>query len=99
VLVIRVSRALRAFAAQVRGAPLHQFVTSVPIHFSFLSFVISIHVLFELIPSLKTKHAIDPDRIYITGQSMGGCSTFLAITLRPELLQLRRQFVEEAKQS
>ena len=41
--------------------------------------------LFELISSLQTKHDIDPDRIYVTGQSMGGYGTFAAITLRPKL--------------
>jgi predicted peptidase len=45
----------------------------------------TLKTLFELISSLQTKHAIDPDRIYVTGQSMGGYGTFAAITLRPKL--------------
>ena len=41
--------------------------------------------VFELIEKLLKDKAIDPNRIYVTGQSMGGVGTFGAIVLRPDL--------------
>ena len=39
----------------------------------------------ELLEVLCAKEAIDPARIYVTGQSMGGAGTYAALTRRPEL--------------
>ena len=41
--------------------------------------------LIELIKSSLKKHPIDPDRIYVTGQSMGGAGTYSAILAEPHL--------------
>ena len=41
--------------------------------------------LTELIKSSLKKHAIDPARIYVTGQSMGGAGTYSAILTEPHL--------------
>jgi predicted peptidase len=41
--------------------------------------------LIELIKSSLKKHPIDPDRIYVTGQSMGGAGTYSAILKEPNL--------------
>jgi predicted peptidase len=41
--------------------------------------------VFELIDRLQKVLPIDPDRIYVTGQSMGGYGTFAAIVQRPNL--------------
>jgi predicted peptidase len=41
--------------------------------------------LIELVKSSLKKHAIDPDRIYVTGQSMGGAGTYSAILTEPNL--------------
>ena len=41
--------------------------------------------VFELIESLLKEQPIDPDCIYITGQSMGGFGTFDAIVRHPDL--------------
>jgi len=41
--------------------------------------------VFDLIEHLKKELPVDPDRIYITGQSMGGYGTFEAIVRRPDL--------------
>ena len=41
--------------------------------------------LIELIKSSLKKHAIDPARIYVTGQSMGGAGTYSAIQAEPNL--------------
>ena len=41
--------------------------------------------LIELVKSSLKKHAIDPDRIYVTGQSMGGAGTYSAILAEPHL--------------
>lgn len=41
--------------------------------------------LMELIKSSLNKHAIDPARIYVTGQSMGGAGTYSAILAEPNL--------------
>jgi len=41
--------------------------------------------LMELIKSSLKKHAIDPTRIYVTGQSMGGAGTYSAILAEPNL--------------
>jgi len=41
--------------------------------------------LMELIKSSLKKHPIDPARIYITGQSMGGAGTYAAIMKEPAL--------------
>lgn len=40
--------------------------------------------VFELLDSLVKEHAIDPDRIYVTGQSMGGYGSWGAIAERPD---------------
>ena len=37
----------------------------------------------EALDALIKKHPIDTERIYVTGQSMGGVGTFGAISLRP----------------
>lgn len=42
-------------------------------------------LLLDLIPDLIKSKNIDPDRIYITGLSMGGFGTFDAIAYRPDL--------------
>ena len=39
----------------------------------------------ELIKSSLKEHAIDPARIYVTGQSMGGAGTYSAILAEPNL--------------
>lgn len=44
-----------------------------------------LHVALQLIDSLKANPAIDPDRIYVLGFSMGGSSALDALTLRPDL--------------
>ena len=44
-----------------------------------------IPVVLEAIDSLLDRHRIDPRRIYITGQSMGGFGTFGAIVARPHM--------------
>jgi len=41
--------------------------------------------LMELIKSFLKEHAIDPARIYVTGQSMGGAGTYSAILAEPNL--------------
>ena len=41
--------------------------------------------LIELIKSSLKKHPIDPARIYVTGQSMGGAGTYSAILAEPHL--------------
>ncbi len=41
--------------------------------------------LMELIKSSLKEHAIDPARIYVTGQSMGGAGTYSAILAEPNL--------------
>ena len=41
--------------------------------------------LMELIKSSLKEHAIDPTRIYVTGQSMGGAGTYSAILAEPNL--------------
>ena len=41
--------------------------------------------VFELIESLLKELPIDPDRVYVTGQSMGGFGTFGAVGQRPGL--------------
>ncbi len=41
--------------------------------------------LIELIKSSLKEHAIDPARIYVTGQSMGGAGTYSAILAEPNL--------------
>ena len=41
--------------------------------------------LIELVKSSLKKHAIDPTRIYVTGQSMGGAGTYSAIMAEPNL--------------
>ena len=41
--------------------------------------------LMELIKSSLKKHPIDPARIYVTGQSMGGAGTYSAILKEPHL--------------
>ena len=40
--------------------------------------------VFELVDDLLENEAIDPDRIYVTGQSMGGFGTFAAVASRPD---------------
>jgi predicted peptidase len=40
--------------------------------------------VFEALDALLEKHPIDRDRIYVTGQSMGGYGTFGALAARPE---------------
>lgn len=40
--------------------------------------------VFELIDDLLETEPIDPDRIYVTGQSMGGFGTFGAVAMRPD---------------
>ena len=39
----------------------------------------------EALDALIKKHPIDTNRIYVTGQSMGGVGTFGAISLRPKM--------------
>ena len=39
----------------------------------------------ELIKSSLKEHAIDPARIYVIGQSMGGAGTYSAILAEPNL--------------
>jgi poly(3-hydroxybutyrate) depolymerase len=41
--------------------------------------------LIELVKSSLKKHPIDPTRIYVTGQSMGGAGTYAAIMKEPNL--------------
>jgi len=41
--------------------------------------------LIELVKSSLKEHAIDPARIYVTGQSMGGAGTYSAILAEPNL--------------
>ncbi|MFB9828640.1 prolyl oligopeptidase family serine peptidase [Lederbergia wuyishanensis] len=45
----------------------------------------NINLLLELIETLKNEYPIDPDRIYITGISMGGMGTWSLIQSHPEL--------------
>ena len=40
--------------------------------------------VFELLDSLVDEEAVDPGRIYVTGQSMGGFATFAAVSARPD---------------
>lgn len=42
-------------------------------------------LLLELIADLQKQHRIDPQRIYVTGLSMGGFGTWELITRKPEL--------------
>ena len=39
----------------------------------------------EVMDAFMEKHPIDPDRVYVTGQSMGGAGTYGAMFLRPDL--------------
>lgn len=41
--------------------------------------------VFELIESLLKKFPVDPERVYVTGQSMGGFGSFGAVGQRPDL--------------
>lgn len=41
--------------------------------------------VFLALAALQDQHSIDPDRIYVTGQSMGGTGTFGAVAARPDL--------------
>ncbi|MFP6904279.1 MAG: prolyl oligopeptidase family serine peptidase [Verrucomicrobiota bacterium] len=41
--------------------------------------------VFELIGKLQQDLPVDPDRVYVTGQSMGGYGTFQALVERPKL--------------
>jgi len=38
----------------------------------------------EAMDAIIKKHAVNPDRVYVTGQSMGGVGTFGALFLRPD---------------
>lgn len=42
-------------------------------------------LVIEILESLKMEFSIDPGRVYITGQSMGGYGTWDLITKRPDL--------------
>ena len=44
----------------------------------------SAETVLELIPSLSREFAIDPDRLYLTGQSLGGYGTWDIISKRPD---------------
>ena len=44
-----------------------------------------IELVLDIIKSLQDEYNIDPDRIYVTGQSMGGFGTWDIIMRRPEL--------------
>ena len=44
-----------------------------------------IPLVLQLIDDLVARHAIDTDRIYVTGQSMGGAGTYAALVRRPGL--------------
>jgi len=39
----------------------------------------------DIMDTFIRKHPIDPDRVYVTGQSMGGTGTYGAMFLRPDL--------------
>lgn len=41
--------------------------------------------VFDLIDALKEDLPVDPERVYVTGQSMGGFGTFQALMERPKL--------------
>nr|WP_233711341.1 prolyl oligopeptidase family serine peptidase [Lederbergia citrisecunda] len=45
----------------------------------------NMNLLLDLIETLKNEYPIDPDRIYITGISMGGMGTWALIQSHPEL--------------
>jgi predicted peptidase len=42
-------------------------------------------IALEAMDAFIDTHAIDPDRIYVTGQSMGGAGTYNAMHYRPDL--------------
>jgi len=45
----------------------------------------ALRAVFELIEKLQKDLPVDPDRVYVTGQSMGGYGTFQALVERPKL--------------
>ena len=42
-------------------------------------------LVLEILESLKAEFSIDPQRLYVAGQSMGGNGAWLLITVRPDL--------------
>lgn len=59
----------------------------------------AIPYVLELLDALLPKHAIDADRIYVTGQSMGGAGTFAAIATRPDFFAAAAPICGTANQS
>ena len=45
----------------------------------------SISAVFEILTALQKEFSIDPERLYVTGQSMGGFGSFGAVAQRPDL--------------
>lgn len=49
------------------------------------SWIADASTVVELLEAVKTEFSIDPQRVYIAGQSMGGYGTWNLIALRPDL--------------
>ena len=59
----------------------------------------TLKTLFELISSLQTKHAIDPERIYVTRQSMGTTVRLRRSCYGLNFFPLPRRSAEEVEQN
>lgn len=60
-------------------------VWAVPADFRKLPGKPHLPAVLEALEAVRDAHPVDPDRIYVTGQSMGGFGTFGAIAARPDL--------------
>jgi predicted peptidase len=60
-------------------------VWSLPKGFQKLRGAQRLPVVLEALDAVLKEHPVDPDRVYVTGQSMGGFGTFGAISVSPQM--------------